>query len=623
MAVQYGNQPATVVSQAHGRDSRQSLQREPSDVADQGIRSAIARNTEREAVIDERAVLADALRHEMGFVRTAGVKDSFATAVQQGALIEMPQREGRGSRAFTTPEMKQCEAEVLQCMARGLGTCEELASPSISRSVLESHSYLNESQHAAAAIILGSRDRIMGLEGKAGTGKTTTLKAVCEAAKKAGFQVEGLAPTSRAALNLADAEIPTMTLARHQMKSQEKASGSKHLYIVDESTLASTRQMNDFMKCIRQHDRVLFVGDTQQHEAVDAGRPYAQLQEAGMHSARLTEIVRQKDAGLRTVVEQLAVGNVEGALSDMAKQGRIHEFVGRKERIDAIVHSYTENPKGTLIISPDNDSRQEIAQRIHEEMRNTGQVKGEEHTVQVLTTKQNLTNEDRRWAQNYEPGDVLRFTTSSKAIGVASRESVRVAETQDEKNLITVERQDGKRITYSPERVYGVTAYREAERRFAEGDRVQFSATFHPQNVPNRTLGTIDKINEAGDLTLQMDSGRSVSFNLRQHPHLDYGYAVTSHSSQSETVDNVLIHVDSEHVHKGLINNRMAYVAISRARFDAQIFTNDAESLAYELSKDVSHSTALRPDELKQAIESSNSHSARESSSEHSVGLGF
>ena len=64
--------------------------------------------------------------------------------------------------------------------------------------------------------------------------------------------------------------------------------------------MASTRQMHDFLKSIRDQDRVLFVGDTRQHEAVDAGRPYAQLQEAGMHTARLTEIIRQKDAGAQS-----------------------------------------------------------------------------------------------------------------------------------------------------------------------------------------------------------------------------------------------------------------------------------------------------------------------------------
>lgn len=67
---------------------------------------------------------------------------------------------------------------------------------------------------------------------------------------------------------------------------------------------------------------------------------------------------------------------------------------------------------------------------------------------------------------------------------------------------------------------------------------------------------------------------------------------MTSHSGQGQTADRVLIHVETE---KGqqLVNNRTAYVSVSRGRFDAQIFTNDKAGLARELSREVSHSTAL------------------------------
>jgi ATP-dependent exoDNAse (exonuclease V) alpha subunit len=177
---------------------------------------------------------------------------------------------------------------------------------------------------------------------------------------------------------------------------------------------------------------------------------------------------------------------------------------------------------------------------------------------------------------------------------------VRVHATDEKENLITVARENGELITYDPRRVQGVTAYRESDRSFAEGDRIQFTTAFHPQRIANRELGTIEEIDGMGNLKLQMDSGRIVGFNLRQHPHLDFGYAVTSHSSQGETADRVLIHVDSEHAHKGLINNRMAYVAVSRAREDAHIFTNDAESLGHELSRDVSHSSALQKETNQQ-----------------------
>jgi ATP-dependent exoDNAse (exonuclease V) alpha subunit len=68
---------------------------------------------------------------------------------------------------------------------------------------------------------------------------------------------------------------------------------------------------------LQHEDRVLFVGDTRQHEAVDAGRPYQQLQEAGMHAARLDEILRQQDAALKVTVEQLARRDVVDAIQNL------------------------------------------------------------------------------------------------------------------------------------------------------------------------------------------------------------------------------------------------------------------------------------------------------------------
>ena len=57
------------------------------------------------------------------------------------------------------------------------------------------------------------------------------------------------------------------------------------------------------------------------------------------------------------------------------------------------------------------------------------------------------------------------------------------------------------------------------------------------------------------------------------------GYAVTGHSSQGQTADRVLIQADTELEAKDLLNNRMAYVAVSRGAYDAQLFTNDREKL--------------------------------------------
>ena len=91
--------------------------------------------------------------------------------------------------------------------------------------------------------------------------------------------------------------------------------------MLDESSLASTKQMHAFLHGLRPTDRVLLVGDVRQHQAVDAGRPYQQLQEAGMDTARLDDIVRQKDPALKAVVEQLSRGEVRSAIEALERAG--------------------------------------------------------------------------------------------------------------------------------------------------------------------------------------------------------------------------------------------------------------------------------------------------------------
>jgi ATP-dependent exoDNAse (exonuclease V) alpha subunit len=94
---------------------------------------------------------------------------------------------------------------------------------------------------------------------------------------------------------------------------------------------------------------------------------------------------------------------------------------------------------------------------------------------------------------------------------------------------------------------------------------------------------------------MHLDSGRFVSFNAKENPHLDYGYAVTSHSSQGQTADRVPIHVDTERAGEKLVNRRLAYVAVSRGHYDAQLYTNDKTHLAGTLSREVSHQSAMEP----------------------------
>lgn len=122
---------------------------------------------------------------------------------------------------------------------------------------------------------------------------------------------------------------------------------------------------------------------------------------------------------------------------------------------------------------------------------------------------------------------------------------------------------------------------------------MQFTAPNRADRIANRELGTIQKIDPQNRIHIQLDSGREVQVSGMEHLHLDHGYAVTSHSSQGLTADRVVLHVDTEQTHSQLVNTRLAYVAISRGRYDAQIYTDNAKQLTGMLSREVSKESAL------------------------------
>jgi ATP-dependent exoDNAse (exonuclease V) alpha subunit len=443
----------------------------------------------------------------------------------------------------------------------------------------------------AAAHAQGTMD-FSGAQTLMGTFKTTLLKSVREAAEKRGYVVEGLAPTSRAANQLRDAGISADTLQGFLVRHGQP-NPARHLYMVDESSLASTRQVRDFLAKLESSDRVLLIGDTRQHQGVEAGKPFEQLVNAGMKTTQLDQIVRQRDAPeLLKAVEHLSRGEVAEGVALLEQQGRVTEIADTQQRIAAIARSYAAKPDNTIVVSPDNASRRQINQAVRSELQALGAVAAEDHAMRVLAPRSDMTGADRTWAARYAVNDVLYYPRGSQDIGIEKQSYTKVIATQAKDNLLTVQKEDGKTVTYNPARLYGVTAYRELERDFAVGDRLGFTAPSKELGVANRDLGTVQRIDKDGHLSVEMDSGKAVSFDANQMPHFDHGYAVTSHSSQGLTAERVMVNIDSN-IHPDLINSRLAYVSISRAAYDAHIYTDNASSLAEKLSRDVTKVSAL------------------------------
>ena len=622
MAEAFGNQPEQVRAAATERASQLGHEA-PHTTARSAVTFSKERNLEREAIVEERDLLRDALRRSMGEATLTEVRAEFEKRTKGGDFILVEKIPGAPNRAYTTQEMIDYEQDTIQVMREGQNKHPAIVSADTRRRVETGHPHLSESQRRTVEQILASRDQVTALEGVAGSGKTTSLAAIREAAERDGYKVEGFAPTSRAAQKLAEAGIASSTLQRHLAWTDEQRDGQKRLYVLDESSLASTKQMNELLHRLKEHDRVLLVGDTRQHQAVEAGTPYQQLQEAGIQTARLDEIVRQKDPALKEIVEQLSRGNVREAIERLDTQGRVHEIPDRDERLTEIAREYAKQPEGTLVVSPDNQSRMEINRIIHSEMQTRGQVDHREQRLKVLVARQEITGADRQWAEQYQSGDMVRYTKGSKALGIKPGEYARVERTNEKENLVTVRREDDQQVSYNPRRLHGVTLYREAEHAFAKGDRVQFTAPNRERHIANRELGTIEQIDSRGNLQIRLDSGGAVTFNIRENRHIDHGYAVTSHSSQGQTADRVLIHLDTERGGEKLINRRLAYVAVSRARHDAQIYTNDKSQIAEGLARDVSHRSAMEASRDSRQSGSLTEHSsARNQGQEHTQAAG-
>ena len=280
------------------------------------------------------------------------------------------------------------------------------------------------------------------------------------------------------------------------------------------------------------------------------------------------------------------------AVTTLFEQGRIAEIADDEDRLTAIAKDFLSNPKRTLVISPANEERVAINSIIHRQLQEQGVVNQDDHELKVLANRQDMTGAERTFALAYVPGeDIVRYNKTSKLYGIKPGDYGQVLNANHCDNTITVRLKSGREITYNPERLSGVAVYKEAKRQFAEGDRIQFRAPFAEAKVKNSELGTITEIAD-GKLTVALAGKRVVTFDPEKFPHLDHGYAVTSYSAQGKTMDRVLVNAETTETDL-LLNQRMAYVAISRARFDARVYTDSAVDLGGALNRPKDKEMAL------------------------------
>ena len=202
----------------------------------------------------------------------------------------------------------------------------------------------------------------------------------------------------------------------------------------------------------------LVIGDTSQHQAVDAGRPFEQMQQAGMRTSQLDRIMRQKDPELRRAVELFANNETEKGVALLSEQGRVTEIAGAEARIAAIARDYAAQPENTIIVSPDNRSRRQINEAVRAELRRKGMLEADGHELRVLDHRSDMTGADRTWAARYNAGTCFITHTGSKTEGIERNSFAASARSMPAPIRLTVELK-WCLVTYDPRRLRGVNVF--------------------------------------------------------------------------------------------------------------------------------------------------------------------
>lgn len=561
--------------------------------ADRAVAQGATMLGERQSVFSVTALHEAAGRFGMGIIGHDEIATAIARAETLGSLQQRVclDRRGAAFAGYTTAANIADETNLLRLEAQGREVAKPLMSPvAAARAVAEAerrsasrgHEW-NEEQRAATAQILTSRNRIIALQGTAGTAKTSTVLAtVAHEAKARGVAVTALAPTASAAQVLGEAlSTRTDTLARHLLAPGRPDSRDR-LWIVDEASLISARDTAKLLTLAESHRaRVLLVGDTAQLGSIEAGAAFGQLQEAGMETARLSQILRQTNEQARIAVEASLAGNAKRALAALdSGGGHIIEQDTREARFAHIARDYAQLDekarKRTLVIEPSREGRDKLTEQIRECLVEVGALSGPAVKASRLVPK-DLTRAEAKEARSYAAGDTVRFAKDYADKGVTKAEAYRVVAANPEKAAITLVGEDGRKIDWHL-RQWGAShahSFASEPIELRAGDKVQFTRNDRALGRVNGQQGEIIAVDPDGRLAkLRLASGRTEILDLDkpQDQHIAHGYVATAFAAQGRTADHVLIHAESNAAH--LVDQKSFYVALSRARQTTAIYTD-------------------------------------------------
>ncbi|QEY13282.1 MobF family relaxase [Cellvibrio sp. KY-YJ-3] len=510
---------------------------------------------------------------------------------------------------YTTPEIVARENSLLDCIGRGNGAVKSLVASNIvetyiSQANLKSqangYDEWNLSQQTALRGLLQTHASFVALQGYAGTAKTSTvLREFSEICVSKGYEVVGMAPSSSACKSLLEGAglNSAVTVASHLLRvSYAKNSKKQQVWIVDEASLLSTRDMHRLvMLAEKRAARVVLVGDVQQLGSVEAGAAFRQLQEFGIETFKLDEIVRQQNESALSAVYAGIEGDARKALQLLEGEGgSVTQVDGDKtSRYKKIVESWVsltlDERDKTLIIDPSRAGRRELTSEIREALKQEGII-GEKFLNTAQVERVDHTRSSRTDVFNYQVGDCLLFGKDYKRQGITKHSYWRIVERNPRKNTLTIADKSGRQLVWNPRGIWGASsqAYRPVEAELAISDKIIWTLNDRRNGLINGMKGVVDSIDQnAKTARISFSRSKFVTVDLTETAslHWSHDYVTTAHAAQGQTADRVIYHAES--FRRNLASQKSFYVSISRAKHQTLIITDDRAALEQQISEHI------------------------------------
>ena len=444
--------------------------------------------------------------------------------------------------------------------------------------------------------ILRSPDPVVGVQGFAGTGKTRMLNEVATLA--GGRQVFGLAPSSEVARVLGvEGGIGVTTLQwlltrygsiAEGTASEEEIARARETFedavvVVDESSMVGTVQMRDLQRILAPLGvaRLVLVGDSLQLRSVAAGQPFRLLQRAGMATARMDDVIRQRSVDLKAAVEHMVAGDPALAVESIAADVRelpADALAGTAARLWLSLPP--DARKGTVILAPTHEMREEINAVVRRGLADEG-VLGRRSVEIGRLVDRRLTRVHAADRESYRPGDVV--VANRDVYGLREGEAWTVVATGED-GVRLERRGETRAFTPSGNAARNLSLCESRPLPLRAGDEIVWTRNLRRRGLINGDRATMERI--AGvRIDVRTHSGRALRFAVDDDDlrHIDHAWSSTVYRAQGLTRDNVIAVLDSASM---MSDRAMLYVEMSRARDGFVLLTDDTEQLVSRLERE-------------------------------------